>query len=178
MKTWYEIYMNRVNEQYRAYFFEAYNPYFAMLDEAGTSFFEAGCGAGTCSALLDGEVSMIDCNLQMLDLAKQQMVQIGINAVIEQGNILDIDDYAFNGAIGKVIHSHGVLEHFSDEDIHKILAIQLSVTNKPIIHYVPTDGYDEPSRGDERLLPIKHWVGTFKPSHYVTNGADLYMRWR
>ena len=69
--------------------------------------------------------------------------------------------------------THGVLEHFNDEQIQGVLE---RYPNS--IHYVPLQGYSKQSFGDERLLPKEHWIETFKLKEYDTfnKGLDLYFR--
>lgn len=76
-----------------------------------------------------------------------------------------------------VVVTHGVLEHFSDTDITRIVS---TYNNDKVLfqaHYVPTCQYASPSFGDERLLPIDYWITLVKPDYYLldNNGKDLYM---
>ncbi|MGL4482397.1 MAG: hypothetical protein ACRCTW_07725, partial [Lactococcus garvieae] len=66
-----------------------------------------------------------------------------------------------------------------DEDIAIILANQKSVC-KNLIHYVPLAGWITGSFGDERLLPIEHWIVNFKPSsyHIFNEGKDACLIWK
>ena len=76
-----------------------------------------------------------------------------------------------------VVVTHGVLEHFSDVDITRIMS---TYNNDKVLfqaHYVPTSQYTSPSFGDERLLPTDYWITLVKPDYYLldNNGKDLYM---
>jgi hypothetical protein len=74
-----------------------------------------------------------------------------------------------------IVVTHGVLEHFTDKNIHKILK-RYSDAGQKSVHYVPLDGYKTPSFGDERLLPYQYWIEQFKPTDYlVKNREDLIM---
>lgn len=78
-----------------------------------------------------------------------------------------------------VAYGHGVLEHFTDAEIHKILDLQKQ-TARHIIQYVPTDKYTTKSFGDERLLAIEYWRDTFKPTDVslFNHGYDLILEWK
>ena len=76
-----------------------------------------------------------------------------------------------------MVVTHGVLEHFSDDDIMKIIS---TYDNDNVLfqaHYVPTNRYTSPSFGDERLLTPEAWSALVKPDYYImdNNGYDLYM---
>ena len=83
----------------------------------------------------------------------------------KQGSIFDFE---YPQDVLKV--SHGVLEHFNDDDIKMICE------NCPhSIHYVPLDKYVTPSFGDERLLPYEHWLEVATPITWMlfNNDHDL-----
>jgi len=184
---WYERYVLRMNEQYRKHLREYYNSFFVQLfiliDILKVqSIGEYGCGAGNCTRILydnwnitNATWYLLDLDNRMLDLAKQNTVHMR-SAYFFQHNILD--DFLRIGEMD-MIFSHGVLEHFADKDIHRILDLQLHRA-KTVVHYVPTFGYDKPSFGDERLLPAEYWHKTFKPTdtYEFNNGKDIVMIWR
>lgn len=78
---------------------------------------------------------------------------------------------------GTMVVTHGVLEHFSDPDITRILSTYEDSCVSFQAHYVPTSGYRKPSFGDERLLPVDYWSSLVKPDYYIVDndGLDLYM---
>ena len=63
-----------------------------------------------------------------------------------------------------------VLKPYSKKEDNLIL----SKVNKSL-HYVPLNGYKEPSFGDERLLPKEFWIEMFNPIIYMVfnNNKDL-----
>jgi hypothetical protein len=72
-----------------------------------------------------------------------------------------------------LVHSHGLLEHFTDAEITKIIGNHRGAAAQ--VHYVPGEGHGEPSFGDERLLPIDHWVDLTRPdSHFTFNDGKDY----
>lgn len=76
-----------------------------------------------------------------------------------------------------LVVTHGVLEHFSDNDITKIISTYNDANVLFQAHYVPTDKYETPSFGDERLLSIETWISLIKPDYYILDNGecDLYM---
>jgi len=76
-----------------------------------------------------------------------------------------------------VVVTHGVLEHFEDEDIIAIMETYKDRNVRFHAHYVPTDKYEKPSFGDERLMPVSKWVSLTNPDYYIVDnaGCDLYL---
>jgi hypothetical protein len=74
------------------------------------------------------------------------------------------------------IFSHGVLEHFKDEQIKYIIRRQKQEAQR-VIHYVPTNKYVKQSFGDERLMSAKEWIKRFSPTNFKTfnSGFDLIL---
>lgn len=76
-----------------------------------------------------------------------------------------------------MVVTHGVLEHFEDEDIIAIMETYKDRNVRFHAHYVPTDKYEKPSFGDERLMPVSKWVSLTNPDYYIVDnaGCDLYL---
>ena len=88
----------------------------------GGNILEAGFGFGTTTELLRD----LDYNIEGFDLEEVAVKKATeryplLNNKLSVGNILDKESYS--GFYDSIIHQ-GVLEHFSDEDILKILDIQ------------------------------------------------------
>jgi hypothetical protein len=79
-----------------------------------------------------------------------------------------------------VIHSHGMLEHFSDGDIQRVLFAHEADGVRAAVHYVPGDKYEKPSYGDERLLPLSYWQDVHRPTKAFSfnDGFDYCLMWR
>lgn len=176
MKSWYEIYSERMNSDYTNYVANRYAPFLEALYNVGAiRNTEIGCGAGNVTRILremnksKGSVyTMIDNCPKMLGLAIEN------NPV--HGCVFKCFD-ARKVSISKsdLIYSHGLLEHFDDLDIRDVVENGLEAA--PIqLHYVPTSKYKIPSRGDERLLSPIQWehilrglgrisVSTFNEDH-------------
>ena len=178
MSEWAKFYMGRVGDGYTNYAEKRYAPMIEELNCDARSVLEEGCGIGTVSKILLNYQPFLDVTLADLDLTMLRL------AIKNLGDRLPIDKIKMMDIRGKdkpcvdLIHSHGVLEHFQDQDIKVILRHQRDKCAK-LIHYVPTDGYDKPSFGDERLLPIQYWLDKFNPTRYKTfnNDKDLLLIW-
>lgn len=174
MSVWSDFYLDRVGAGYSNYARERYKPFLDELrDLKATKYREEGCGIGTISRILLTEgyrdIELFDLCPEQVELARQNTFGA---LPVSQGDIL-----AYHSPTD-VIFSHGVIEHFDDDKIRLILNRQCE-TSKKVVHYVPTNGYSEPSFGDERLLPVEFWLDTFKPSgHRMFNGGcDLVLVW-
>jgi hypothetical protein len=77
------------------------------------------------------------------------------NLVFEGGNIFRLP---WTKPGFDVVYHQGVLEHFSDDEIVAALREQARVASW-IIFDVPNNRYGNQPFGDERLLPLSHWLG-------------------
>ncbi len=159
---WYEFYKNRINSSYQCYFEDRYRPFLEMIISCKVlNINEIGCGIGSVSkSLLQFGINCggFDNCPSMVELANKNL---GMN-VFRTGDLFRDDSNPLNV-------SHGVLEHFSDEDIKRICS------KFEGIHYVPLDKYETPSFGDERLLSPEYWFNLVKPKKFLVfnNGYDL-----
>ena len=139
---------------------------------------EEGCGIGNVSKAhyLFGENKakyylLTDIDNTMLMLAYKNLEGIPNKTFVNE-NILDECVYEKD----TLVITHGVLEHFSDENIAKIMAKYNNDRVKFHGHYVPLDGYLKPSFGDERLLSAMDWIHKINPSSIeMMNNEDLFM---
>lgn len=178
MKPWIDIYKERLNNQYYEYFCKQYAPFLEQLRKyhTGTNH-ELGCGMGNSTRHLTFELNRnkyycYDLCPEMLGLA---MKNIESDQVFYRN--VDIRNLYLLTYPPDLVHSHGVLEHFSDNDIKKILDIGMADTQ---VHYVPSDKWITPSRGDERLLSKQYWEDHFHPDEVIefNQGKDLVLIWR
>lgn len=165
--SWAEFYKSRVNsERYFNHFNKKYKPFLEMILSTGDNFiFEAGCGIGSVSKALQEHLitsTGIDLDEEIVKLANENL---GSDR-FQQHDIFKMTTYVLTV-------THGVLEHFSDEDILKILS---RYPNS--VHYVPLDKYENPSYGDERLLSVEYWLELVKPVEHIifNDGYDLAFR--
>jgi SAM-dependent methyltransferase len=163
---WYDFYRDRLNNRYERYFMTRYSPFLdAIIATKASVILEAGCGIASVSKQLVKEGIRcygFDNDSSMLALSKKNVPQGGF----VQGDILSLDI----GSNKTLTVTHGVLEHFKDEQIECILS---RFPNS--IHYVPLDKYTTPSFGDERLLSAEYWENNFKLKECFTfnDGYDL-----
>lgn len=172
MSEWSEYYKGRNSASYRKYFEKKYHRFVEIVESQGKCFFEAGCGIGTVSKILKSrnafvEVSGCDIDLDMMTVGKLDWNFV--NADITES-------YAYCGISKKVIHSHGVLEHFSVKDIKSLIYIQ-KATECPMVHWVPTKAYKTQSFGDKLLLCVSDWVNLLKPDTYCIVDKGLIALW-
>lgn len=190
MKTWYDIYVERMNDVYRKHVAEKYgkmvDTIIGFLPKQGGTMAEYGCGAANISRLVVEKkqtvfTHLVDIDNRMLGLADHNMREAGMRSkedfVATLANILEpVVPYFHKGY--DIIHSHGVLEHFSDEQIRDIVRNQLK--NAPVVvHYVPSEKYEMPSFGDERLMSVAQWQQICEPTDIIqfNDGFDLLMIW-
>lgn len=185
MKAWYDIYKERMNKKYRQHIQFRYKPFIReivkaveKLDTTAPWIYELGCGAANISAsvhLLSERVYighvLVDICPRMLSLAMENMRQVQAAAMYAQKSILDLPVY---WPKPDLVHSHGVLEHFTDEEIISIVERHKGV---PQYHYVPGAKYKTPSRGDERLMTEEQWrnIYPFKKIKTFNNGYDFIL---
>lgn len=171
-----------MNAQYRNHVATKYAHFLQALYETnGVIFTEIGCGAGNITRILremQGQRltahNMVDSCPKMLSLAVENNPTSNCNF-----KCADIRDIIMPRA--DVLHSHGLLEHFSDSDICSI--VRQGFEAAPLqIHYVPSVEYKTPSRGDERLMSPKQWRQILREFGFATdvqqfnNGLDLIIR--
>lgn len=168
MSRWSDFYKARINTTYQDYFEKKYGVLLEILSGCN-SVREEGIGIGSVSKYLlkrGIDTSGFDLCPEMLNLCRSN----NPNIKCQEGDI-----FTFNEGNVDMVVTHGVLEHFSDCDILKILD-RYKRSNQKSVHYVPLDGYVIPSFGDERLLSYQYWVDKFKPSDFVVNdNKDLYL---
>jgi len=168
MSKWSEFYENRINSTYQEYFENKYSLLLTILSKH-ESVVEEGIGIGSISKYLRKKnirSSGIDLCSDMLELCTRNNPGIEVQQA-------DIFTYK---AKGSIVVTHGVLEHFEDEDIRLILD-KYKANKQKSIHYVPLIGHGKPSFGDERLLEASYWIREFQPDGSCTfnQGKDLIL---
>ena len=147
--NWHSFYANRINSGYQRYFEFRYHPFLnCILHKNPKRVVEVGCGIGSVSKFLR------QYNIDCLGFDITENMVLLANKNVNKQIFFTAD--ALNSDIASVLNdcglavTHGVLEHFEDHDILKIL---FNYPNS--VHYVPLNGYSSPSFGDERLLPLE-----------------------
>lgn len=182
---WYKFYLKRQNLIYKKHIETRYEDFINHIlnscpdkGKKPIHIHEAGCGAANVSLALwkrlkaqgiNFHISMSDKCPDMLELAHENLGE-GYKALIDmtKDNLPTAD----------VIFSHGVLEHFDNENIVKIVSNQLKASKK-VLHYVPSSKYKKPSFGDERLMSVQDWQNICNPTSIIefNDGYDLILVW-
>ena len=181
IRSWVTFYEGRVfNSDYLNYAEKRYLPFINKIRELikpGDRVVEVGCGIATITKILSEfdvftGYRCFDINPDMVELAVKNLEPK--NYPVEVGDcrqpIMCLPD---------VIHSHGLLEHFSDDEIRIILKQFAESGARASVHYVPGCRYEKPSFGDERLLPLETWL-SFEPNEALTfnDGHDYILVWK
>lgn len=179
MKSWYEIYRDRMNAVYRAHIRSKYGRHIEAINETSPqSTIEIGCGAGNITRASREAIGGTD-NCILIDSCPQMLGLAAENNPLPTCQFICADVRNVAMPLASVVHSHGLLEHFRDEDIQHI--VKKCSRSAPLqYHYVPSSLYDYPSRGDERLLSPQVWkriLKNFPVEVIVFNGGlDLILK--
>ena len=169
MSQWSDYYKSRIGETYPKYVLTRYKEFIdAIISEGFLTIREEGCGISSVSKAL----SILGINVtSMFDIDKDQIEFSRINLNSDKPYVGNI--FSDHSKVD-LIFSHGVLEHFSDENIRNILNRQKREA-KRVVHYVPSAKYEKPSFGDERLLTVDYWKKIFNPINIIefNGGYDL-----
>ena len=178
MSKWSEYYKKRIGSSYADYAAKRYSPMIKELITAGDTFREEGCGIGTITKILIWQRPEVDIKICDLDQDILELAALNLTGYLKANEISRLDAIVAPDDVVDCVFSHGVLEHFEDNDIGTILARQLKCSGK-VVHYVPTDGYTDPSFGDERLLPADYWISKWEPTKYelFNDDKDLLLVW-
>ncbi len=127
-----------------------------MCEWSHSRVLEVGCGSGTLSVFMShmgSDVTAVDRDPEILSRAIEASRRLAGNVKFEQADAfrLPFEDKEFD-----IAFSQGVLEHFSDEDIIKILKEQLRVS-KTVFFSVPNRAYNHRDLGNERLMTKQNW---------------------
>lgn len=183
MSKWSEYYHGRAGDSYPDYCLTKYSALFealaGMIDSGMTNLREEGCGIASISKALcwirpEITIEARDICKDQLSLAAQNVAELP-QITLRKDSILSRHSM---DSRTDVIYSHGVLEHFDDQQINYILYRQRSQA-KRVVHYVPTNQYDSPSFGCERLMPASWWVDRWEPDWVIeqNDGRDLVLIW-
>lgn len=166
MSKWSDIYEKQISEASSLEAFMEHRVAYkhVLLDivkkyaSKNKSVIEAGSGSGIITSYLAGlgyKASGIDDDQDMVALSNRISKDLGGNATF----LVD-DIKAFNTVKDHVdvLFNNGVMEHFSDEDIAKIISVGLSHADYFIIS-IPSDAFTDDQRmyGDERFMSIFSW---------------------
>lgn len=115
---------------------------------------EVGIGTGSFFAELTArgfDVSAIENDDVVIRAASEILELLEVTPKIVHG-----DTFNLNGHHADVVYHQGLLEHFTIEEMYKILAQQLSVAER-VIFSVPSIYYPTRDFGDENLRELDWW---------------------
>lgn len=177
MSPWANFYEGREGHEYREYVSKRYATYIEAIRQrirTNDLVMEIGCGTGTITSLLAdrecGQARYVatDIDYQMVEITKKRMKTLGLDDVgVYQRDALDWK----HGTLADVVHSHGMLEHFSDDRIRYVIE-RFRKHAHTQVHYVP-GRYPAPTFGDERLMSVSAWWKICKPSQIITFNDGL-----
>ncbi len=124
----------------------------------GGGILEVGIGSGAQSAALSRlgqSVVAVDNSLRILNAARPNLRRFGreVTTVAADGFRLPFRDATF-----AVATSQGLMEHFADEGIIRLVREQLRVC-RSMVFSIPSDRYPRQDVGDERLMTPDRWLG-------------------
>lgn len=163
---WYQIYLNEIElkdnlNNYILYKVSSKRKFINLIEKYSPNkkIIECGCGTAIIStyiASLGYDVTAVDIDKKILSLAKKIAKDFPSSNkpnFIESDITKDVMDEHYD-----VAFSNGVLEHFKDSDIKKIIKNHLSFADYLVIG-IPTKFFndDEALYGDERFLKLSYW---------------------
>jgi len=173
--TWNNFYKDKLNDKYLNYIKTKYTPYIEVVKSSGNSYLEIGCGISSITKLIyekNKAFIVTDKDPFMLRLSKLNLKALNVKIKkMDATNPFDIRT--------DVIHSHGMLEHLTPNQMKQSIDCSLSQC-KTLIHYVPSNKYDYKSYGDELLLSPKEWKQLVNPTEIIefNKRYDLILIWR
>ncbi|GFP25042.1 O-antigen chain-terminating methyltransferase [Candidatus Hakubella thermalkaliphila] len=144
----------------------------SILAESPRRVLEVGCGMGRLSLFLSYlgmEVTSVDNDEFVIARARRvnQQFKGRVAFVLAEAFNLPFSNHHFD-----VAFSQGLLEHFSNADIRKLLSEQGRVAETVILS-VPNENYPNRDLGDERLLSKQEWRRILDP-YVVVEDKDYF----
>ncbi len=172
-KSWGDVYDKPADV---AHFIENINVHKDFLDEMCKDkpcrVVEVGCGSGTLSVFMShmgSEVTAVDVDDEVLERARKASKDLNGSVKFMRGDAFSLP---FGEKEFDIAFSQGVFEHFSDEDIIKMIAEQLRVAKK-VLFSVPNKNYNHKDFGNERLMTRLDWENMLSDFD-VKVSADYY----
>lgn len=172
--AWATFYEGRHGDDYLSYVKERYAPFISEISnriQLGDTVLELGAGTGTITAALHEQYAMhpvsfiaSDKDVDMRRILRRRLLKTKVS-------VIALDAKRVPTHYADVVHSHGMLEHFDDHTIRDVILAHSHARVQ--VHYVP-GLYDEPTFGDERLLPAEAWMDICAPNQIIkfNDGLD------
>lgn len=141
--------------------------------QQGDSLIEMGCGSGhlsLCLAQKGYKVTLIDFSTVALEKAKQTFERYGIQGEFILGDLFNLDesipvcDFAWNS---------GVMEHFGDEEIAKLMSNISKYARKGVLYLVPNSNSIAYLLMRARLMSEDQWI---YGDEYLRRDYDVLLR--
>ncbi len=138
---------------------------------------EVGAGTAAISVLLARkgfDVTALDSDSEIVSIARDCFRQCHVSGNIIEGSVSSLSKIFAPRKFDYSI-SHGLMEHYSNNEIYKLLEQQFHVASK-VIFIVPMSPMNEKYRnrgiGNERYLTTDAWKKILSQGGYVVN--DVY----
>jgi SAM-dependent methyltransferase len=142
----------------------------ARLVKSGDRVLEVGAGTGVLAwPLAQGGIKVVslDNDTEVLWMAGINCAVLGADIELREGDAFHLP---FEADSFELAYSHGLLEHFSDEQIHQLLAEQFRVA-PVVMACVPLEGCKGIAFGNERWMSVKGWediIGEYSATNVFT----------
>ncbi|MBI5065267.1 class I SAM-dependent methyltransferase [Candidatus Woesearchaeota archaeon] len=162
IQKWADFYKNTASLKDFLGNYYSYELFEEIIKHSPKRILEVGTGTGVMSILLSHlgyQTTAIDNDQKVLDNAKKNSEKFNGKVKFEKADTfkLPYSDKSFD-----VTFSQGLIEHFSNADIEKMLKEQMRVSKKAVVVSVPNNYYSIKEVGNERLLTGKSWENLLK----------------
>lgn len=143
----------------------------SVLLEKPQKVLEVGTGTGSMSVFLSYlglDITSLDNDKEVLEKAEEAAKKLNSKVKFVLGDAFKLP---FPGNSFDLVFHQGLLEHFEDENILKLLDEQLRV-GKAVVLSVPNEFYPGKDFGDERLLSRKYWDKLLKERFKVLQSLE------
>jgi len=165
-KTWHEFYKDAyVNKRLLEGNILEHSPFIVEIAshlKPGDSVLDIGSGTGVIGwPLAQGGIKVvsIDNDPEILKMALANAAMLGADIEYREADAFNLP---FADGQFKVAFSLGLLEHFSDEDIGRLVAEHQRVADVVVVG-MPIKGNHSPAFGNERYLTMKEWEALLIP---------------